>query len=353
MSRQPVSYMASARPKVRSAIRLLAACDRFHCVQIISTGVNGAFNIDLRLDTELIFNNNIMRTGHGISSFMAIEGRNLTCYKRVFYPIINRPMNSNERRKLLGQFIRLHRERTMPDAAVRRRRTPGLRREELAARAGIGVTWCAWIEQGREISVSSETLSRLSDALALLPAERAYLFELAGRRDPAVPQTTSSSAAPEAVSALVKALPFPAYGLDRFWNACCWNAPAEHLFAGWLGEGQQRNLLRYTFTSSSARSLLPDWELRAQRLLAEFRSHCARMLNDATLDMFTKQLCEASDLFARAWNAQSVSAREGGIRSFLHPEDGLLHYAQHTFSVAERTDHKLVVLVPDVSSRGA
>lgn len=255
-------------------------------------------------------------------------------------------MLPDETRRLLGQFVRSHRERVKPDAVVRRRRTPGLRREELAAKAGIGVTWCAWIEQGREISVSPDALARLADALVLTPAERAYLFELGGRRDPAAPEIAATSAAPESVSAVVQALPFPAYGLDRFWNACCWNEPAEHLFAGWLDAGHQRNLLSYTFLSPSARSLLPDWEPRARRLLAEFRADCARMLNDAALDGFIRDLCAKSTLFAQEWNTQSVSAREGGKRTFVHPKDGPLRYTQHTFTAADRPDYKMVALVP-------
>jgi len=255
-------------------------------------------------------------------------------------------MLSDDRRKLLGQFIRSHRERIVPDLVVRRRRTPGLRREELSARAGIGVTWCAWIEQGRDISVSPDTLARLAAALALTPAERAYLFELAGRRDPDAPPSGRGMTAPQSVSALVTALPFPAYGLDRLWNACCWNEDGERLFIGWLGPGEQRNLLRYTFTSPSARTLIPDWEERARRLLAEFRADCARMLNDPDLDQLVSDLRDESDLFAREWDSQSVSAREGGLRHFAHPDGTMLRYAQHTFQAAERPDYKLVALIP-------
>lgn len=255
-------------------------------------------------------------------------------------------MLTEDKRRLLGHFIRSHRERVTPDVPVRRRRTPGLRREELAVRAGIGVTWCAWIEQGRDISVSPHALARLAQALALTPAERAYMFELADRRDPAAPPTDAVSRAPEAVSALVMALPFPAYGLDRLWNASCWNEPARHLFTGWLGEGHQRNLLRYTFLSPSARALLPDWDDRAKRLLAEFRADYARLAKDTALDDLTRDLCDESLLFAQEWAMQSVSAREGGARSFIHPEDGLLQYTQHTFNASERPDHKLVVLLP-------
>lgn len=256
-------------------------------------------------------------------------------------------MTSDEQRKMLGQFIRSHRERTSPDSQIRRRRTPGLRREELAARAGIGVTWCAWIEQGRDVSVSPATLARLADALSLTSAERAYLFELAGRRDPDAPQSTSISQAPEAISALVQILPYPAYGLDSAWNACCWNAAAEHLFGDWLIHGRQNNLLRYTFCDLSARKLLPNWKERALRLLAEFRADYSRHLNDTALNELVNQLKSKSKLFAQEWEAQSVIAREGGPRAFQHPVDGLLTYTQYTFSPVQRTDYKLVTLLPE------
>lgn len=255
-------------------------------------------------------------------------------------------MNSEEQRRLLGKFVRSHRERVAPDLPARRRRTPGLRREELAARAGIGATWCAWIEQGRDVSVSADTLARLAQALSLTPAERAYLFELAGRRDPDAPRAAPISEAPEAITALVAALPCPAYGLDRLWNACCWNDAAEHLFVGWLDAGGQKNLLRYMFTTPSARALLPDWEDRARRVLAEFRADYGRMLGDPALGELVEGLKGESAFFAQAWDAQSVMAREGGARTFRHPTDGPLAYAQHTFSPAERSDYKLVVLSP-------
>lgn len=255
-------------------------------------------------------------------------------------------MNTEERRKLLGRFVRSHRERTAPDTHVRRRRTPGLRREELAARAGIGVTWCAWIEQGREISVSPEALGRLAMALALTPAERAYLFELAGRRDPAASDVARPSEAPEGVAFLVQALPCPAYGLDPLWNACSWNSAAQELFAGWLGDGDRRNLLRYAFTSREARTLLPDWDQRARRILAEFRADSAHMLNAPALDSLIGELREESDLFAEEWDMQTVMAREGGERNFIHPEKGPVRYLQHTFHPAERREYKVVALMP-------
>ena len=93
-------------------------------------------------------------------------------------------MTMADQRRLLGAFVRAHRERLRPEGAAGRRRTPGLRREELAARAGISITWCTWIEQGRDVKASPHALARLALALMLSRAERAYLFELSGVRDP-------------------------------------------------------------------------------------------------------------------------------------------------------------------------
>ena len=255
-------------------------------------------------------------------------------------------MQTMEQRRLLGQFIRSHRELMRPDLPAGRRRTPGLRREELADRAGIGTTWCTWIEQGREVHPSPHTLARLAVALALTPAERAYMFELAGQRDPQGHQGAMIADAPEAIRILVESLPQPAYGLDRAWNACCWNDKAERLFSHWLGPGRQRNLLRYVFTEMTARELLPDWEERARRLLAEFRADYGRRLTDPYANMIVDQLRHESPAFASAWQSQAVSDREGGMRTFNHPEDGKLTFRQLTFSPADRPDYKLVVLAP-------
>ncbi|AKM09809.1 helix-turn-helix transcriptional regulator [Croceicoccus naphthovorans] len=254
-------------------------------------------------------------------------------------------MEYEDPRKQLGKFIRAHRERMPPEGILRRSRTPGLRREELAARAGIGTTWCAWIEQGREVNVSPEALNRLAKALELTAAERRYLFELGGRRDPDAPMDTTAPA-PASVLAMVSAQTSPAYGLDSLWNVTCWNGAAQNLFSGWLDRDEDRNLLRFTFLSTSARSLIVDWEERARRLIFEFRADCASILNDPALATIIEELKAKSAFFANEWEAQGVVAREGGIRTFLHPEEGELTFKQCTFNAAERPDHKLVVLIP-------
>lgn len=252
----------------------------------------------------------------------------------------------------LGEFIRAHRERLTPLAVGlppgARRRTPGLRREEVAQLCGVSPTWYTWIEQGRPVSASADALARIAVALQLSRAERAYLFELAGERDPAEPPPTAADA-PAALLATVGLIDAPAYVLDRQWNALAWNVQAAELFVGWLDgtpqDGRERNLLRFTFTEPAARTLIVDWETRAQRLVAEFRADSIRHLSDAPTRALIDALTAESKAFARFWASQDVGEREGGVRAFDHPRDGRRVYDQITFKPAHREDLKLVVLV--------
>ena len=258
-----------------------------------------------------------------------------------------------ERRRELGDFVRAQRERLTPASvglvAARRRRTPGLRREELAELAGLSTTWYTWIEQARDVSVSPSALARLARALRLGRAQRAYLFELAGKRDPD-PGADEADELPPAVSSCVTALDAPAYVLDRLWNARAWSPAAGWLFVGWLdvspGDNTERNLLRFIFLAPGARSLICDWERRARRVTAEFRAHCGAHLDDPALRRLIDELRRASPDFARMWEQHGVLGREGGERTFIHPRDGFLSYEQVTFELAGHADIKLTVLVP-------
>ncbi|GLU35412.1 helix-turn-helix transcriptional regulator [Trinickia caryophylli] len=256
--------------------------------------------------------------------------------------------------RALGEFIRAHRERLSPLAVGLppgpRRRTPGLRREEVAQLCGVSPTWYTWIEQGRPVSASADALARIAVALQLTRAERGYLFELAGERDPAEPAQAAAEA-PMALIATVEHLTAPAYVLDRQWNALAWNAPAAELFVGWLDGSpadatHERNLLRFTFTSPAARSLIVDWETRARRLVAQFRADSIRHLNDAPTRALIDTLAAENEAFARFWASQDVGEREVGTREFDHPGKGRLVYEQITFKPAHREDLLLVVLVP-------
>jgi len=249
----------------------------------------------------------------------------------------------------LGAFLRARREHLTPQEAgltggSARRRTPGLRREEVAHLCGLSPTWYTWLEQGRDVSASPHALARVARALHLSSAERAYLFELAQKRDPeAGPE--GPDAPPTALTAALAAIAAPAYLLDRAWTARAWNAGAERLFAGWLG-GPEKNLLRYVFLDPAARSFICDWPERARRLAAEFRADSARRSQDPELAELVDALAAASPDFASAWEDQAVLAREGGRRAFRHPVDGEIAHEQLTLQPAEAQGWKLVMLLP-------
>jgi transcriptional regulator with XRE-family HTH domain len=260
-------------------------------------------------------------------------------------------MNSTvEQRRLLGAFLRARRERLTPAEArilggSTRRRTPGLRREEVAQLCGLSPTWYTWLEQGRDVSVSPRALARVAEAMRLTAAERAYLFELTRKRDPeAATDAELSGALPASLISALKAITEPAYVLDRNWLACGWNPPAERLFTRWLG-GPERNLLRYVFFDASAREFICDWEDRARRLVAEFRADTVGRVDDDEVTALVEELCRSSPRFAEFWNDHSVLTREGGVREFRHPEAGALRYEQITFVPAVRPGYKFVMLV--------
>ena len=212
---------------------------------------------------------------------------------------------SPEQQRELGGFIRAQRERLSPAGfgltAPARRRTPGLRREEVAQLCGLSTTWYTWMEQGRDVSVSPLALARVAATLRLGRAERAYLFELAGKRDPDQGGGGEGDF-PAALPACVEAIQAPAYVLDRTWTARCWNASAARLFAGWLDQPGEPNLLRFVFLAPTARVLICDWEARARRVVAEFRASCSAQVTDPALQRVIAELRAASAEFATFWD---------------------------------------------------
>jgi len=267
----------------------------------------------------------------------------LIYYKIEHYPVINRAMSTADTRRALGAFLRAHRERLpRPLGATGRRRTPGLRREEIADACGASLTWIAWLEQGREVSASARLLDRLAAALRLAPAERAYLFELAGKRDPEGP-VSGDDALPDEALRLPERMTIPAYLLDGQWTARAWNRAAARLFVGWLDGDHDRNLMRFIFCSPSAPRLIDGWEDRARRVVAEFRADFSRRLGEPAMRGLIEGLDQTSPFFAHLWREQAVLGREGGERRFLAPAR---RFRQSTLVFASQPDVKLVCLSP-------
>ncbi len=252
--------------------------------------------------------------------------------------------------KELGRFLRSLREGISPEtvglSGGGRRRTPGLRREELAHLSGISSTWYSWIEQGRPVSVSAGVLDRLASTLRMTLAQRQYLFDLAGKHSSGPPDLRETEEIPLPIPEFVLNQTGPSYLLNTSWDAILWNKPAEELFWGWLSPGaKSRNLLEYMFLEPAARSLVIDWEDRARRLIADFRADCATKFEEPPFSRILDSLHSGSPEFRKFWQTREVSWREGGRKLFRHPTLGLLEYRQVTFLPVIRRDLKLTVLV--------
>lgn len=261
---------------------------------------------------------------------------------------------ASTRRRELADFLQVIRRRSEPAdfgfPAGSRRRTEGLRREEMAQLVGISTTWYTWIEQGRDVNVSAEALDRLAGNLRLTRSERAYLFEIADRRDPRSGQSESDDVPPLLIE-LLPDVAVPAYLMGRYWDLIAWNAAAAELFTGWLdvprGENETPpNLLRFVFLEPASRRFLVDWEARARRITAEFRADCRNSLEEPALLRLVEELSSASADFARFWKQHDVLERQGGERRFLHPVRGEIRYQQATLRPDEHEHLKFVMLKP-------
>lgn len=260
---------------------------------------------------------------------------------------------SSRRKQLLGEFVRTARARVTPQmaglGAGLRRRTPGLRREEVALLCDISVTWYTWIEQGRDVSVSAQVWSRLADVLHLNQVERAYLFELADVIDPDTTKAQHGSL-PTNLQACVDGIQGPAYILDKSWNMLYFNQSMDSLFNHWLSRTEQPNLLRFIFEEPSAKNIVVNWENRAMRTVSEFRADVAASIDQVDISRFIEELSQQSEQFKYWWERQTVLAREGGVREFQHPQAGYQEYEQLTFRLATHLDYKLVMLLPRISA---
>lgn len=246
----------------------------------------------------------------------------------------------------LGAFLRSRRARVDAVAAgfpAGRRRTPGLRREELATLAGVTVSWLAKLEQGQAHAVSAEVLSALARALDLADVERSHLFALAGYRVDEPGQVDAHVTS--ALRALLSALePNPAYLLDRSWNIVAWNNAEAELFPPLrAAAGTTPNLLELVFHDEGLRVLMADHSVEQERLVSQFRLQCADWPNDLQVTALVDRLRLSSARFAELWDARDVAPFVSTRRFFNHPLAGSLELDHHRLAALDQPGLQLVI----------
>ena len=250
----------------------------------------------------------------------------------------------------LGKYLRERRMKLDPAAfglQVKRRRTPGLRREEVAQRAYISPTWYTWLEQGRGGAPSSDVLDRIAGALMLTDVEREHLFLLGLGRPPEV-RYQKSEVTPRLQRVLDALDPCPAIIRTAIWDVVAWNRAATAMLMDYGSlPPDKRNILRFIFLDKRARGAQYDWENVARFVLGSFRADTARAGAAAEVEPLVEELCRLSPEFAAMWRDNNVAGAHGdAVKHIRHPVLGSLAFEYSAFAVDGRIDLTMVVYNP-------
>lgn len=253
-------------------------------------------------------------------------------------------MSADARRRAeLREFLTSRRARINPAdvdlPAGSRRRTPGLRREEVAVLAGVSVSWYQWLEQGRDISVSPQVLDSVARTLRLDEAERRHLYVLAGLNPPVVtgPQGPVDASLLRLVEGL---MPMPAMIQDRYWNRSAYNEAARLVFDI---TGPEHNGLACFFTNSAFRSNFVGWVDAAAQLVAQFRAEMSAHQEDPGFAEVVDRLSAISPEFAEMWGRHEVAHGGFVTKTYIHPTVGRLDFEITQLRVPERPDLTVVL----------
>ncbi len=251
----------------------------------------------------------------------------------------------------LGAYLRDRRMKLDPIALgfpPARRRTPGLRREEVAARAHISPTWYTWLEQGRGGAPSADVLNRLAPALLLTDVEREHLFLLGLGRPPEARYQGGNDVTPRLQRVLTALDPSPALIRTATWDVLAWNRAATVMLMDYGAlPPERRNILRHFFLDPRARAAQPDWDAVARVILGAFRIDAARAGANAEAEALVAELCGQSPAFKALWDEYTLSPwRHEAVKQIQHPRLGPLAFEYSAFAVDGRTDLTMVVYNP-------
>lgn len=250
----------------------------------------------------------------------------------------------------LGNYLKDRRAKLDPTAfgfSLKRRRTPGLRREEVAQRANVSATWYTWLEQGRGGAPSADVLDRIARAMMLTDIEREHLFLLGLGRPPEARYSAPDGITPRLQRLLDTLNHSPAFIRTATWDVIAWNKAAAAVLTDYstLAEGQ-RNVLRMMFRDSRIRAAQSDWQSVARYVVASFRADVARAGAARNVQSLVDELCTTSPEFAAMWRENDVQRHGEGLKVLHHPVAGRLSLEFSGFAVDGRPDLTLVVYNP-------
>jgi transcriptional regulator with XRE-family HTH domain len=259
---------------------------------------------------------------------------------------------ASARRTELAAFLRARRERITPEDVGLppgpRRRTAGLRREELAQLAGVGVTWYTWLEQGRKINASVQVLEAVARTLKLDATERAHLFRLADVPGAAGPADCGDCPLPPEIQQILDAIPLPACVMTERFDLLAWNEVYASLFPGLTSAPSgERNTLLASLSYPSCCSPMEDHDRQCVALVGQLRAAYGRHVGDPAWTHFIRRLEALSPAFAAAWAAHEVAQPTRRTKNFRHPGVGRITTTSTGFAVNGAPGTRLVIYTPD------
>ena len=251
----------------------------------------------------------------------------------------------------LGRYLKDRRAKLDPAAfgfPSERRRTPGLRREEVAQRASISATWYTWLEQGRGGAASADVLDRIAHALMLTDAEREHLFLLGLGRPPEARYRRDEGVTPRLQRVLDALEPCPALIRTATWDVVAWNRAATVMLTDYGAvPPEERNALRAIFLDPRVRAVHYDWESVARFVVSAFRVDAARAGAAAAVAPLVEELSRRSPEFAAMWRENDVLGHHGeGVKQIRHPVLGPIAFEYSAFAVDARPDLSLLIYNP-------
>jgi transcriptional regulator with XRE-family HTH domain len=250
----------------------------------------------------------------------------------------------------LGIYLKDRRTKLDPAAfgySLKRRRTPGLRREEVAQRAHVSATWYTWLEQGRGGAPSAGVLERIAHALMLTEAEREHLFLLGVGRAPEVRYQATEGVTPRLQRVLDSMELSPALVKTSTWDVIAWNRAATVVLKDYGSlSPEQRNILRLMFCDPQVRAAQPDWQSVARFVVAAFRADAARAGASRNVQALVDELSRLSPEFVAMWRDNDVRNYGEGSKFIKHPVAGLIGLEYSAFAIDGRPDLSMVIYAP-------
>ncbi|MEH6931769.1 helix-turn-helix transcriptional regulator [Bacillus sp. JJ783] len=262
-------------------------------------------------------------------------------------------MNNKTRLEALSTFLKAKRAQITPESiglpVGTRRRTPGLRREEVAQLAGVSTTWYTWLEQGRDIKVSTIVLDCISKALQLNNDETDYLYDLALETNSEITsqKKNQSKLSPSLIRILAELTYCPTIITDRHCHIVGWNPAAAYVFLDFEQiPNDHRNLIRLVFTRKELKALAINWEHFVKGFLAIFRTYYGRYLDDEWYSQFIKEMSHSHSEFQDLWQESQVSKAPDMILEFRHAKAGKMLFNLTSLQVQGDMDLRCSIYTP-------